>query len=494
MSSTPVAPSSLDATISDEYEGRHLVKTIRWWDGFVLALSVPVFLFASLGASVAQLGSLAAIGVWLVSVIIGALQNNIYAELATMMPNKSGGIGIYANEAFKRYTRFMGPLAVWGYWFGWSTVLSINGLLVGNYLHDEIWPKSDPNLVPKIIGTIMLLGLWAFNVFGLRPGVWLSYVTGFLTMVPLLIIMIVPFINGSFHSSNLQPLGLPGHVALFSWTGISLILTWMYLACWTTYGFECVATFAPEFADTIKDTPRALRTSAVFSVLVYGLVPLGLIGVLGQKGVQANVYTAFVPALNTILGSGLGAVIVVMVVASLILSANVATMDGSRSLWQMSKDHMTVTWLSHLNKRGVPDVGMSLDLVVQVVLMWVFGSPLAILAASNLGYVLCHVAALTGYILLRRDEPNAARPIRLGNVWVWIAGILAVANTVFILIGELAIPAGLGRRETPAHRYRAPGAGAVALPGPHLCSGPSGGARHGQIVIAGPRRRGNPCP
>jgi amino acid transporter len=174
----------------------------------------------------------------------------------------------------------------------------------------------------------------------------------------------------------------------------------------------------------------------VFSVLVYGLVPLGLIGVLGQKGVQANVYTAFVPALDKILGSGLGALIVVMVVASLILSANVATMDGSRSLWQMSKDHMTVTWLSHLNKRGVPDVGMSLDLVVQVVLMWVFGSPLAILAASNLGYVLCHVAALVGYILLRRDQPNAERPIRLGNAWVWIAGILAAVNAVFILIGS----------------------------------------------------------
>jgi amino acid transporter len=97
---------------------------------------------------------------------------------------------------------------------------------------------------------------------------------------------------------------------------------------------------------------------------------------------------------------------------------------------------MTVTWLSHLNKRGVPDVGMSLDLVVQVVLMWVFGSPLAILAASNLGYVLCHVAALVGYILLRRDQPNAERPIRLGNAWVWIAGILAAVNAVFILIGS----------------------------------------------------------
>ena len=435
MSKESIAAPDLSAlnTLSDEYHGRHLVKGIRWWDGFVLALSVPVFLFASLGFSIAVLGVLVAILVWLFSVLIGALQNEVYAELATMMPNKSGGIGIYANEGLKRHTKVVGPLAVWGYWFGWSTVLSINGLLIGNYLQAEYWPHSDPNIVPKVIGTIVLIGLWGFNVFGLKPGVWLSWATGIVTMIPLLIVMIVPFVNGSFHGSNLQPLGIPGHLS--GWTTFSLIMTWMYLACWTTYGFECVATFAPEFADTIRDTPKALRSSAIFSVLIYGLVPLGLVGVLGQTKINSNAYTSFIPALNTILGTNGGTIIVIFVVASLLLSANVATMDGSRALWQMSRDHMTVTWLGRLNPRGVPDVGMTLDLVVQVGLMWVFGSPLAILAASNLGYVLSHVGALISFIVLRRDQPNAIRPIRRSNIWIPIAAVLAGLNSLFILVG-----------------------------------------------------------
>ncbi len=449
MSSQQMATpeSGAPSTLSDEYQGRHLVKAIRWWDGFVLALSVPVFLFASLGVSVAVLGVLGAILMWLVSVVIGALQNEIYAELSTMMPNKSGGIGIYANEGLKRYTTLIGPLAVWGYWFGWSTVLSINGLLVGNYLQAEIWPKSDPNIVPKVIGTGMLVGLWLFNVFGLRPGVWLSWLTGILTMIPLLIVMIVPYVNGSFHGSNLQPLGVPGHLS--TWTTISLFITWLYLACWTTYGFECVATFAPEFADTIKDTPRALRSSAIFSVLVYGLVPLGLVGALGTAKLNSNLYTTFIPALNAILGTGAGTLIVVFVVASLVLSANVATMDGSRALWQMSRDRLTVTWLGRLNPRGVPDAGMTLDLIVQVAMIWTLGSPLAILAASNLGYVLSHVAALTAFILLRRDQPNALRPIRRGPIWLWIAGILAVVNSVFIVVGSLQYNLSVGNFTAP---------------------------------------------
>lgn len=428
-------------TVSDDYQGRHLIKGIRWWDGFVLAIAVPGFLFPSLGLSVFALGALGAIIVWLGSVIIGALQNNIYSELAAMMPNKSGGIGIYANEGLKRYTTLIGPLVVWGYWFGWSAVLSINGLLVGAYMQAELWPSNhDPNL-PKIIGTVMLIGLWCFNIFGLRPGVWLSYLLGILTMIPMLIIMFVPFLNGSFHSHNLLPLGLPGGVGWFTWAGISLMFYWFYIAGWSAYGLEVVATFAPEYANTIKDTPRALRSSAIFGVLVYGLVPLGLVGALGQKGIGANPYTAFDPALKAILGNGLGTVIVIVVIASLVLSANVATMDGSRALWQMSKDRMTVTWLSHLNQRGVPDVGMSLDLIVQITLIWIvgnpqLGAPIWILAASNLGYILCHVCALSAFVLLRRDQPNAVRPIRLGSTWVGIAVGLAVLNLAFILIGS----------------------------------------------------------
>jgi amino acid transporter len=412
-----------------------LIKSLRWWDGFILALAVPIFLFPDLGNTVVKLGALGAIFIWLASVLIGALQNNIYAELATMMPHKSGGIGIYAHEGFKRYTPLVGPLVTWGYWFGWCVVLSINGLLVGDYLRTELWPHADAALLPKAIGSFMLLGLLVFNLFGMRLGKWLSYVLGTLTMIPVLILTVVPFLNGSFHAINLQPFALPGHVGLFTWAGISLIFYWLYIAGWSSYAFESVATFAPEFADTIKDTPRALRSSAIFSVAVYGLVPLALVGALGQKGIAAQTYTVFDLALKAIVGSGLGTFIVMVVVAALVLSANLAGVNSTRALWQMSKDHMTLDTFSHLNKYGVPDRAMYFTIGVQIVLIWTLGDPLYILAASNLGYILCHVCALIAFILLRRDRPMAVRPIRLGAGWVYVAGLLAGLNLAFIVIG-----------------------------------------------------------
>ncbi len=410
-----VEPIRTDSTLSDSFRGRHLLKSIRWWDGFILALAVPIFLFPDLGTSVVKLGTLGAISVWLGSVIMGALQNNIYTELATMMPNKSGGIPVYAHEAFKRYTSLVGPLVTWGYWFGWCVVLSINGLLVGEYLRAELFPSLDPNLFPKVIGTVMLIILLAFNLLGLRLGKWVTYLLGFLTVVPVLIVIVVPFLNGSFRAGNLFPLGLPGGLSLLSFGGIGLVFYWMYIAGWSSYAFECVATLSPEYRDTLKDTPRALRSSAMFSVLIYGLVPLGLIGALGQQGIAAHAITPFELALKAILGSSLGTVIVLMVVAALVLSANLSATASTRALWQMSQDGLTLTGFGRLNSSGAPDLAILFTFGTQIALIWTLGDPLYILAASNLGYMLTHVLALVGFILLRRDRPGAARPTWLAS-------------------------------------------------------------------------------
>jgi amino acid transporter len=58
-----------------------------------------------------------------------------------------------------------------------------------------------------------------------------------------------------------------------------------------------------------------------------------------------------------------------------------------------------------------------------------------VLAASNLGYVLAHMFALSGFVLLRRDRPNWPRPIRLGPAWTPIATILAVWCLILTIVG-----------------------------------------------------------
>jgi amino acid transporter len=419
-------------------EERELIKAMSWWDGFMVALANPGFLLAALGASIGALGTLGAMVIWTVSVAIGALQNNIYAELATMFPKKSGGIAIFAHEGWRRYFSLVGPLATFGYWFAWSTVLSISGLVAGTLLHAEFFSGADFSWsaghfhldFPIVMAIVFLLLVYFANARGIRGTVAFSYVTGILLLIPCLALMFVPYVTGDWHSSNLDwNIGSGG--------GVALVITWLYFMGWSSYGFEACATVAPEYRDTVRDTPKALRASAMFSVLVYALLPLGLGGTLSTATVAGD-STAIVfykTAFDAIGGSFVGGFLVICLVCGIVLTMSTATMDGSRALYGIAQDGMTIKQLARLNKHNVPERGMLVDAVLNIFLAVYFGTAIEILAAGNLGYMLAHFFALSGFLLLRRDRPNWPRPIRLSSIWVPIAALLALLNLIFVVFG-----------------------------------------------------------
>ena len=129
--------------LADAGPEQQLPKRLRWYDGFVFALANPGFLIGFLGYSIGALGGWTAAALWTVSMVIGTLSNWIYSEMAAMFPEKSGGIALYAHEGWRRYLSLVGPVATFGYWFAWSSVLSIFGLVVGSLIQAEWFPGSD---------------------------------------------------------------------------------------------------------------------------------------------------------------------------------------------------------------------------------------------------------------------------------------------------------------------------------------------------------------
>src|SRR5262249_33704931 len=83
----------------------------------------------------------------------------------------------------------------------------------------------------------------------------------------------------------------------------------------------------------------------------------------------------------------------------------------------------------------VPARAMTVDLLVNVLLVLFISSNLAILYMSNIGYMLSHVFALSGFLLLRRDRPNWPRPIKVGPIWVGIAAVLCGFNAILVGVG-----------------------------------------------------------
>ena len=423
-------------------EERQLLKSLNWWDGFVIALCQPAFLLGSLGFTLATIGAWGSVLLWGISATVGLLQNRIYAETATMFPDKPGGIALYAHEGWRSRFNLFGPIAAFGYWIGWSVVLSFVGNIVGALVVAEWFPGQADDVyfnlgfadfgLAQLIAAIVVVGVWLFNVLGVKPSLAVGYVTGALLMVPLFIFIVMPYLTGDWSSSNLEYVHNAGDPSL-GFSDLSIALMWLFIMCWSAYGIEVCATFAPEYHDTKRDTARALRAAAVFSLFVYIFLPLGLGGVVGSTGDYGSFYVA---ALEEIAGPVLGGFAVVCLIASLILAMNTSTADGGRALYGIARDDMTIKWLYHLNRYHVPARGMTVDMVVNIGLLLLLGANnFVILYISNIGYVFCHVLALTGFLLLRRDRPDWPRPIKVGPAWLVIAGILALFNLVLVVYG-----------------------------------------------------------
>ena len=414
---------------------RQLLKAMRWYDGFVIALANPGFLIGTLGYSIGALGGWGAMFLWGISMAIGTLSNWIYSESATMFPEKPGGIALYAHEGWRKYFTFVGPVASFGYWFAWSSVLALFGIVIGGLIKAEWFSGNTwsidygtstlPTLgIEHFIAAGLIVAVWLFNVFGIRPSLKVAYITGAMLMVPLVVFIFLGYLTGDWESGNMN----------FGVDNWQEAVVWLYIMGWSAYGVETCAAFAPEYKDTVRDTSLALRSAALFSLGVYILLPMGIAGVTGEQAAADNPIGFFVTGFDQILGGG-SDIMVVFLIASLLLSMNTATADGSRALYGIARDDMTIKQLNHLNSYHVPARAMFLDMVVNLALVFFVGNVLAILVAGNLGYMSAHFFALTGFLLLRRDRPNWPRPIKLAPAWLGVAALLAAINGFFIIYG-----------------------------------------------------------
>jgi amino acid transporter len=421
----------------------------------VIGMANPGFLLVCLAFSILAMGGVPATIVWAVSALIGALQAYVYAEPAAMFPDKPGGLSVYAREGWRKYFSLAGPIAVFGYWFAWSSVLAIYGVFVGLLLVKEFGGEgyfatttfdapvlTQPITWPVLIGVMCIVLCYVVNVRGMRPAVWFSYVVGALMILPVGAIAIGAFLTGDFstHQVNSNLLGDTPAVYGDSGNGFhqfALIMVWLYIIGWSTYGPEAAATFAPEYKDTANDTRKALAVTGGINVVLAILLPIAVIGTIGYDGILSDAYGVpyLVDVLHAIAGEGFGTFLTVCLCGGLLLSMNTATMDGSRALYALAEEKMTIKQLGVLNRHHVPARAMTVDLLLNIFLVLYFGNIFFILAAGNAGYMFSHVLALSGVLFLRKDRPNWPRPIRLGKPWMVLAGVFCIANLLFIIFG-----------------------------------------------------------
>lgn len=414
-------------------------QKLRWRDGVVLSLTMPAALVATLGYSIASLGTWGAVVLWGVSTLVATIANLAYAELAAMFPDKTGGIALYASEAWRSRLSLVGPLASFGYWFAWSSSIAVFAGVIGNLVQAQWFPGETWtwDLGPvdvtfaRLVAAAVITVVWFANVLGLAPTLWLAYASAAMLLVPLATFIVLPYLTGDWSGRTLTwRLGDPGQGA----GSLELALVWLYVMLWTSLGVETCATFTPEYRRGARDAAIALRAGALISLAVFVLLPLGAAGAAGEAAVERSPLTFYAPAFEEIVG-GAADLMVAMIVGSLVLVITTAMADSSRALYGMARDGITVRGLDRVNRFGAPARPLTVDLLVNLGLVFFLGNALAIVAAGNLGYIAAHVFALTGFLLLRRDRPGWPRPVRLSRPLAGTTGLLAVALAVVLVVG-----------------------------------------------------------
>jgi len=481
MSSTAEA-----ATVDTTVKTTGLERGIDWTGAFWVASGVPPLVLFSIGAVAATVGKLSWV-IWTVSIALGFIQSFTYAEIAGLFPNKSGGTSVYGAIAWVRYSKVIAPISVWCNWFAWSPVQATGSALAAGYILNGLFaPDSVINTwqltlldlgfvrtglslrinAVFLLGAVILFSVKAIQDGGILRSANTTKILGISAMIPLILIGVVPILTGDIVKANFFPLvplahDTVGHVINGTWnlSGITVLAGGMFLAAWSTYGFETAVCYTSELKNPKTDTFKAIFYSGLLCVVVYTLVPFAFQGFLGlgsllqpavtdaagnvtpavYSGMLApDIYSgmgvAAVMAKMVHAGRLIGAIVVVMLVLALVLSLITSMAGSSRTLYQASVDGWLPKYLSTVNKHHAPSRAMLTDLCFNLVLLLMSDS-VFVIGAANVGYMIFNFLNLNAGWIHRLDRPTQERPWRAPNWVLGVGACLSFVNLAFMGFG-----------------------------------------------------------
>jgi len=480
---------AITADLDDDVTAQNatLHRKIGWQGAFWIASGVPALVLFSLGAISATVGKPAWV-VWMISIAFGFLQCFTYAEISGLFPHKSGGASVYGAIAWVRYSKFIAPVSVWCNWFAWSPVLAIGSGLAAGYMLSALFApdavintwqitlvdlgaiKTGLSLrinATFILGAAVLLTVFAIQHGGILRSAKTTMVLALAALVPLTLVGIIPLLTGDAVSSEFFPLAplahdSAGHVIDGVWDveGWKLMAGGLFIAAWSTYGFETAVCYTREFKNPKTDTFKAIFYSGLLCIALFTIVPIAFQAYLGLGDMvtpavvdaagnttSAAVYNGMLApeiysgmgvaaVMAKMVGGGefIGNMMVVMLVLALMLSIMTSMAGSSRTLYQASVDGWLPKYLSHVNENGAPTRAMWTDLCFNLILL-MMSDYVFVLAASNVGYIMFNFLNLNSAWIHRIDRPNWERPFKAPNWLLGVGAILGYVNLAIMAMG-----------------------------------------------------------
>lgn len=367
-------------------------------------------------------------GVWLLGGLYALFGAISVAELGTMLP-RSGGFYIFARHALGEYAGF---IVGWSDWVSTCGTLAAVSIVIGEYTGALV-----PRLEGRAMGIalVVVIGFAVLQWRGVRWGSRTQALTSSLKTLAFVALIAACFILGGNNSAvtteTVATAPLQAPTGLMFWTALVVALQGVI---YTYDGWYSLAYFGEEVRDPGRSVPRAMIGSVLLVIGIYLVLNLALLYVLPLSEIAGD-KLAVGRAAQEIFGARGLFIISALAILSMLAAINGNTLAAPRIIYAMSCDGLFWRQASKVNRGGTPTVSLFTSTVMVVLMILFSGTFERLLAALAFFFVVNYSMSFLSVFVLRRREPDRARPYR---AWGYpITTGLALAGSIAFLIGAV---------------------------------------------------------
>lgn len=367
---------------------------------------------------------------WVIGGLVSMLGGLCFAELGACDP-RAGGMRTYLSRAYHPMAGYLsgiiscflsGPGSIAGVAIALPTALN------SYFQFDE--------LTIKIIAVVLIAGVTAFNIIGVKQGAIMANISMIAKLVPIALIMICALLFGK-ESPDMSL--VPGDGTTVSIGGMIGMISFATVATlWAYDGWVNLNSVAEEVRNPGRNLPLSIIGAiggitvlyALFNYAIYRVIPHAEVVSLINNG---ELYLGTVVA-NRILGSAGGLLVTAAMLFAMFSSLHSMILTFSRVYYSMAEDDMFFAVFKKLHpKFNVPVAALILQAAISILFVcWRSLNDLTSLVvfAGQILTVMC-ISAVFAY---RKKFPDMKRPYKAWGYPVTV--VLAVLANVGLMINS----------------------------------------------------------
>jgi APA family basic amino acid/polyamine antiporter len=400
--------------------------------GFGLALvfggTVGVGILRLPGTLAAALGDSRLIVLfWILGGLYSLLGAVAVAELAAMLP-EAGGFYVYVRRAFGKGPGFV---VGWSDWLNNLTSLAYGALTAAEF-SASLWPAA--GAYPRVLAVAIIGGFMALHWIGLRMGSSLTRVISLAVGIMLMVLVVGCFLSPAAASGGPPPASSAVSMPLLSLGMLAAVVTALRAVLLTYDGWYSPIYMAEESTQPTVTLPRAIIGGTLLVAAMYVIINIAMLRVLPMPVMAASQLPA-ADAARIVLPRGGAELVTVISLLTVLSLINAIMLMTPRILLAIGRDGLFTEKATEVSRGGTPRVALAITSAGAAALI-MSGTFDQIIAVAAVLFLLLYVSAYASLIVLRRREPDLARPYRAfgypvttvivltGCVLMWIAAIM----------------------------------------------------------------------